>query len=308
MKLMPLFTLAGWLLLGYGAIETWNAGLWYLTIPCVLAASVCANSTFLTLHEAVHFLLSSNRRLNNFVGVLSGTLTLAPMNLYRVVHTSHHGMIGTERDLEFWPYVNMGSKRWHRILAAVTELTVAPLYYFVMFSRALIKGQMAPRARAKCWRDLALMVGVLAVALYVVAVNGWWVEFVIAYLIPLTQAANMQSWRRLTEHVGLYGDDPLSLTRTIIPTNPLERFYCLVMMNENYHAPHHKKATIKWVDLPEETMAIYEARPDLRPLFFSTYLKAFPQMLKELGDPRIGKQWVGAKPQAPSVTPAASVA
>jgi fatty acid desaturase len=292
MKLMPLFTLVAWPILGYGAIAAWDAGWWPLTVVLTLAASVCVNSTFLTMHESVHFLLSSNRRWNDIAGIVSGTVTLAPMSLFRVVHTSHHGMIGTDNDLEFWPYVNKSSKRWHRVLAALTELTVAPIYYMCMFTRALLTGHMSPRARARCYRDVGIMTVALVVGLYFVAVNGWWAEFTIGYLIPLTLAANMQSWRRLTEHVGLYGDDPLSLTRTIIPTNPIERLYCRVMLNENYHAPHHKKATIKWTDLPAETMAIYEARPDLRGLFFTTYLKAFPHMLKELGDPRIGAQWL----------------
>jgi fatty acid desaturase len=208
------------------------------------------------------------------------------------VHTSHHGMIGTDRDLEFWPYVNRNSKRWQRVLAAFTELTVAPLYYLCMFTRALLTGQMSTRARVRCYRDVAIMLVALGAALYVVAVNGWWAEFAIAYLLPELLAANMQSWRRLTEHVGLYGDDALTLTRSIVPTNAIERFYCRVMLNENYHASHHKKASIKWTDLPDDTVDLYEANEATRHLFYNSYLVAIPQMLKELGDPRIGSQWV----------------
>jgi fatty acid desaturase len=292
MKAIPVITILAWPIFGAGAVAAWNAELWPLTVLLVLAASICANSTILTMHEAVHMLLSPNQRLNNLGGIISGTVTLTPMNLFRVVHNSHHGMIGTEQDLEFWPYVNTHSKRWHRVLAAFTELTIAPLYYFVMFTRAIFIGNMSPRIWRRCWRDVAIMVVPLAMTLYLVATNGWWTEFVIAYLIPMLLASNMQSWRRLTEHVGLYGDNELSLTRTIIPTNPIEKFYCLVMLNENYHAPHHKKASIKWTDLPEATMVIHDSRPDLRPLFFPSYLKAIPCMLKELHDPRIGKQWL----------------
>jgi len=292
MKTMPLITIIAWPIFGAGAIAAWNAGLWPITCVLVFAASICANSTILTMHEAVHMLLSPNQKMNNLGGIISGSVTLTPMNLFRVVHNSHHGMIGTENDLEFWPYVNKSSKQWHRVLAALTELTIAPLYYFVMFTRAIFIGKMSERARRRCWRDVAIMVVPLAVTLYVVAINDWWAEFLIAYLIPVLLAANMQSWRRLTEHVGLYGDNELSLTRTIIPTNRIEKFYCRIMLNENYHAPHHKKASIKWTDLPEATMVIHDSRPDLRSLFFSSYLGAIPYMLKELRDPRIGKQWL----------------
>lgn len=292
MKLMPFFTILAWPLLGYGAVEAWYAGWWPLTVILVLAAGVCANSTILTMHEAVHFLLSPNIVLNNIGGMIAGTVTMAPLHLFRVVHQSHHGMIGTDRDLEFWPYVNRSSKRWQRVLAAFTELTVAPLYYFFMFSRALLVGHMSARARYKCYRDVAIMLIVLGAALYVVAINGWWVPFIIAYVIPELLAANMQSWRRLTEHVGLYGDDTLALTRSIVPTNPLELFYCRVMLNENYHASHHKKASIKWTDLPDDTETLYRENEDVRKLTFNTYFKAIPHMLKELGDPRIGSQWL----------------
>ena len=292
MKIMPLITIVAWPIFGAGAIAAWHDGLWPVTAVLVFGASICANSTILTMHEAVHMLLSPNQKLNNLAGIVSGTVTLTPMNLFRVVHNSHHGMIGTENDMEFWPYVNKSSKRWHRVLAAFTELTISPLYYFFMFARALLKGTMSQRARRRCWRDVAILLVALAAALYIVASNNWWPEFLIAYLIPVLLAADMQSWRRLTEHVGLYGDNELSLTRSIIPTNRIERLYCLIMLNENYHAPHHKKASIKWPDLPEATMAIRESRPDLRSLFFSSYVQAIPCMLKELHDPRIGKQWL----------------
>ncbi|MEW6645537.1 MAG: fatty acid desaturase [Pseudomonadota bacterium] len=292
MKLMPIFTFLAWPLLGYGAVMAWYAGWWPVTVALVLGAAVCANSTILTMHEAVHFLLSPNIRWNNIGGIIAGTVTLAPLSLFRVVHQSHHGMIGTDRDLEFWPYVNRNSRRWQRVLAAFTELTVAPVYYLFMFSRALLVGHMSLRARLKCYRDVGIMVVVLGGALAIVASKGWWVPFIIAYLIPELLAANMQSWRRLTEHVGLYGDDALTLTRSVVPTNPLELFYCRVMLNENYHASHHKKASIKWTDLPDDTESLLENSEEVRKLSYGSYFQAIPQMLKELGDPRIGSQWL----------------
>lgn len=292
MKLMPIFTFLAWPLLGYGAVMAWYAGWWPVTAVLVLAAGICANSTILTMHEAVHFLLSPNPRSNNIGGIIAGTVTLAPLSLFRVVHQSHHGMIGTDRDLEFWPYVDRSSRQWHRVLAALTELTLAPLYYACMFTRALLVGHMSRRARYKCYRDVGIMIVALGLALFIVAVNGWWVPFIIAYLIPELLAANMQSWRRLTEHVGLYGDDALTLTRSIIPSNPLELFYCRVMLNENYHASHHKMASIKWIDLPDDTESLYAHNEDVRRLSYDSYFKAIPQMLKELKDPRIGSQWL----------------
>ena len=93
-------------------------------------------------------------------------------------------------------------------------------------------------------------------------------------------------------NVGLYGDDTLALTRSIVPTHPLEIFYCRVMLNENYHASHHKKASIKWTDLPDDTETLCKENEDVRKLTFDTYIKAIPQMLKELKDPRIGSQWL----------------
>jgi len=295
MKFMPVFTLVFWAVFGTGAVMAWQAGLWPVTVICIIFAGVCANSTILTMHEGVHFLLSDNKTINELGGIITGTLTLAPMSLFRVVHSSHHGLIGTDRDLEFWPYVDTTSKRWQRVLAAVSELIFAPVYYFLMLTRALIKGKKTKRMQRKCNRDVTIMVVSLVAVLMVVDAYGWWQEFLIAYVLPEALAANLQSWRRLTEHVGLYGDTPLTLTRSIMPTNPLEIFYCRVMLNENYHAPHHSDAKLKWTELPPATEAMYQNEPEHRDLFFTSYFKAIPKMLKELGDPRIGAQWLNVK-------------
>jgi fatty acid desaturase len=292
MKQLPFLVLTIWCVTGFVAVFSWNQGWLPLTVACVLIASICANSVILASHEAVHHQLSNSKRVNDLLGMLFSIVTLTPFNLYRKVHNTHHGMIGSEKDLEFWPYVNRESKKWHRITAALMELVFAPIYYLVMFSRALPKGGRGASVQFKCYRDSLIVLLTFSAVTFVVANNGWWLEFLIAYLIPEVLAVNMQSWRRLTEHVGLYGDDPLSLTRSITPENPIEKFYCSVMLNENYHAPHHNNLKLGRRELPLATYQLYEQNPDLQHLCFSSYFRAFPLMLRELKDPRIGSQWL----------------
>ena len=290
MRLLPVGTLILWVVAGAGAILAVDHS-WILAAVCVFLASVATNSTMLTLHEAVHRTLTENPRLNDALGVAVGVLLVTPFSAYKFVHMSHHGMLGSERDLEFWPYVDRRKSLFVRRLTAVTELLASPITYGILFSRVALK-QLLPASIVRRIRWEYALIGVIWVPVLAgIAITGTWVPFILAFVIPLWLGANMQSWRRLIEHLGLTGDDTLSMTRTVIATNPIERLYSLIMMHENYHGPHHSKGRVPWQSLPAMTREMYPPGSPQRALLFRSYLTAVPHMLKALARPEIGPQW-----------------
>src|SRR5437762_9178588 len=80
----------------------WLGCIW-LAVPLVLVAAHFMHGMLIGFHEASHGLLRKSRRLNEFDGVIIGTLSLMSFSLYRVVHQTHHAYLATERDHEFWP-------------------------------------------------------------------------------------------------------------------------------------------------------------------------------------------------------------
>ena len=299
MKAIPFVTLAMWAGGAAAALALPGNGGWGVVgvALAVFVASVGANSTMLTLHEAAHRTLSKSPKRNDRLGVATGVLLLTPFSAYKYVHMSHHGMLGRPRDLEFWPYVDRSTPTWFRRFFAILELTVAPVVYGVIFARVVVLRLVSPTLVRRIYGEYALLALVWGPILAAVAYYGVWVEFALAYAVPLWLGANMQSWRRLTEHLGLTDERPEMMTRTVRARNPVEKLYSLIMMYENYHGPHHSKGRVDWQDLPRLTEGYYPEGSPQRALLYDSYLAAVPEMFRALRTPYIGPQWA-EKPDA----------
>ena len=294
MKYAPFYSLALWPLFSWIGFVSWNAGFWPITILALIASAISLQSMIIAVHESAHYGISSNRRINDFVGIVAGTITLSPMSVYRMLHRYHHGMTGSERDMEFWPYVNMSVPRWKRILSVMTELTLSSPYFICMFTRSILVGKMNDQVRKRCWIEFILALSVSFIVLIIVAIKGWWVGYLIAYFIPMQLTGLLISWRRMVEHLGLCDEDMQRMTRLVAPTNKFEKFICALFFNEPFHAAHHAKPSAEWTTLPDVSYEMLAKSPELEDLHYTSYVYAIPDMLKHLSDPKIGKQWLNA--------------
>src|SRR3954469_25516547 len=180
----------------------------WLTLPLVLVAAHWMHGLLIGFHEASHGLLRKSRRLNEFDGVLIGIFSLVPFSLYRVVHQMHHMHLSTEKDTELWPFVRTRAPRWARVLAAFCELTLGFFYTPFIFLRVFIHPHTQVRSRKvrrRVWMELALAVAAWAVVVAAVAFWNVWKYFLWIYLAPALIAANLQTWRKYIEHLGLFG-------------------------------------------------------------------------------------------------------
>src|SRR4051812_24646988 len=199
-------------LLAFSEIALWAtvwAGWWWLTLPLVLVAAHLMHGLLIGFHEASHGLLRKSRRLNEFDGVLIGIFSFLPFNLYRVVHQRHHMFLATEKDTELWPFVLTKAPRWARCLAAFFELTLGLFYSPLIFLRVFVHRHSLVRSRKvrrRIWLELALTVVAWAIALTAIGYFGIWKYFLWIYLVPGLIAANLQSWRKYIEHLGLTGN------------------------------------------------------------------------------------------------------
>src|SRR6266478_4162028 len=139
---------------------TVQRGWTWLAVPLVLVASHLMHGVLIGLHEAAHGLLRKSRRLNEFDGVVIGTLSLMSFSLFRVVHQTHHVYLATERDHEFWPLSQTTVPRWKRCLAAFFELNLGLVYSPFVFLRAFFCAPSpvrSKRVRRRIWAELALI-------------------------------------------------------------------------------------------------------------------------------------------------------
>ena len=127
-------------------------------------------------------------------------------------------------------------------------------------------------------------------ALVIVAWWNLWYYWAMMYLVPALLAGFMQSLRKYIEHMGLMGSTILESTRSVVSTSLLGRLLAFTMFNEPYHGVHHKYARLPQTALPEFTeLLVTNTKEEVPP--FPSYYHAFCDMVRSLGNPRIGAQW-----------------
>ena len=266
----------------------------WVSVVLMLFVSHLMHGMLIAFHEATHGLLRKNRRLNEIDGIIIGVMSFMSFNLYRAAHQLHHAHLATQKDEELWPFNIPGTSRWLRVLCAVLELTIGIFYTPFLFVRTFLRKGSPIRnnkLRRRIWSEFVLMAVAWVSILSVVAVTGTWKYFLWLYLAPAFLAANMQSWRKYIEHVGLRGSTVNSSTRSIIARGPLGKFVALTLLHEPFHGVHHWRSGIPHAELPLFASALEPKSPDeVAP--FPSYWHAFKHLFRNLADPRVGSQWL----------------
>lgn len=263
------------------------------TICLVFIASHLMHGLLIGFHEASHGLLRRSRKLNEFDGVLIGILSFTSFSLYRAAHQTHHAHLGGERDEELWPFNVPGTPRWGRVLFAIGELTLGLFFTPYLFIRTFFREGSPIRnqkVRRRIWSEFILTAVFWTVAISAVAYFGVWTYFLWLYFIPAWLAANMQSWRKYIEHVGLTGDSVNSSTRSIICKTWIGRFLAYSLLHEPYHGVHHHQSGLPHGALPKYADLLEPQREGEMPPFRS-YTHALIHLLRNLADPKVGAQW-----------------
>lgn len=272
---------------------TVQRGLIWLAVPLVLVTSHLMHGMLIGLHEAVHSLLRRSRRFNDFDGLVIGTFSLMSFTLYRVVHQTHHAYLATERDCELWPFSHTTVPRWRRCLAAFCELNFGLFFTPFVFLRAFLLSSSpvrSKRVRRRIWAELALTVVAWTFTLWAIATFGLWKYFLWMYLAPALLAANLQSWRKYIEHVGMTGDTANSSTRSIVAKSWLGRLVAFTLLHEPFHGVHHQRAGLPHSVLPQHVEKLQPKKPGERTPYPS-YRYALIDLMRCLADPRVGSQW-----------------
>lgn len=273
--------------------QAWVQGWYWLVVPALLVTAHLMHANLVAFHEAAHGTLCPHRRVNDGVGLLLGTLGLMGFSLYRAAHHSHHAYLATQRDEELWPFVLPGTPRWARWLAAVAELSLGIVYTPLLFLRTFLRRGSpirSPRLRRRIWAEFALIGVVWCGIVTATAWWGVWPFLLVLYIIPGILAGNLQSLRKYIEHMGLTGATVLGTTRSVVARGPLGRLVAFSLFNVSYHGVHHQYAKMPQAAMSDFTRTLEPVQADeLAP--FPSYRLALWDMVRSLGDPRIGAQW-----------------
>jgi fatty acid desaturase len=278
-----------WIGFSAAGVFFWMHGWWPATVVCWAITAYFGHAVLLAFHEASHGHLHRVPRANEMAANMIGMVILVPVGAYRIVHGAHHAHLGSEGDLELWPYVDPSQPRWFRRLCVFLELTIGFFYTPCLFFRGVCASNVSQNHKRRVWRSYGVCALVWATVLSLVAYLNIWEYFLVGYLAPAILGGNVQSLRKLTEHLGLLGNTPETAARTIVPESLIGRYMCRTMLNVTHHAAHHRDAAARFDTLPEETA---RAVRDGDLYVFRSFTLAFLDMLPALANPRIGEQWL----------------
>jgi fatty acid desaturase len=274
------------------------AALAYWPNPLVVLLSIIIIGTrqhalFVIAHDAAHYLLFENRRLNDAVGRAAATVQGLSMCTYRVIHRLHHNNLYGELDPDtalHGGYPRGKAYLVKKLLKDLSGLTAWKTYaYFLGGAPALNSAtnvalrpldDTSQKLRSEARTDRNTVIAFHVVLLVLFAWSGYLVQYLVLWILPLvTVVQAILRLRAIAEH-GATTDfsSPLTAARTNVAPRWLE--WLIFPHHVNYHIEHHLYASVPHYNLPRLHREMHArgmlANAELVP-FASTLRKIFAE-------------------------------
>lgn len=247
-----------WMLIVGTVIVTERYFSWPLYVVAVFFLGTRFHALGVLMHEATHFRLFKNQKVNDWVGeVLCAWPMLVTLYGYRKNHLTHHRETNSSKDPDWVrklddPYFELPKPRravWLNLLKAISG------FRFVCEVRNVMKSKdmrdiptHIKRARLACYLSV----------LVIAATFGLLSELLMYWVVPLMTSFSFVMYvRSVAEHHGgtLAYEDTLTGARNV-EANWLERL--VFPHNVNYHLDHHLYPSVPFYHLPAVHRALLQ--------------------------------------------------
>lgn len=222
------------------------SGHWAVYVLAALVIASRQQALGVMVHDATHYLLFTNHRVNDivsdlFLGFPIGIST----TLYRAHHLNHHRYTNTPRDPDWVSQQEDRDWQWPKTRWGCVSLLMRSLLGLNMAQAAKVYVSLSPNAKLFTpitpayplrARVLCVVGGIVAWTVVIVT-RSWWPVFFL-WVLPSATLLNVFGRVRFTaEHIGVENEHELNFSRTVIP-NWLERVF-IAPCGINYHVEHH---------------------------------------------------------------------
>lgn len=245
-----------------------SVGRWWAWPIAAIFIATRQHALVTLMHEASHYHLLSNRKLND---IISDLFCAFPANVttagYRYQHGEHHRHTNTEQD-PYW-VVMQAQQAWHfpraPLRAAAVFLGDCLGFYVADHAKAIgpwtylsrLAGKSQPKLTAGEHLRYVLFMGTLVTSL---TLAGGWLHYLLLWLVP--QSTVMMAFFRLRA----LGEHPLEENNTLSELHEsrdtssrlLERIL-IAPLNTHYHLTHHLFPSIPFNNLPRMHAALAQA-------------------------------------------------
>lgn len=244
-------------------------------IPVWLIISGSLYGMYSLLHDAIHYSITRNKRLNDLIGqVFLGFPLWIPLPEMRQAHLDHHRYLQTEKDPEFkhlqYKEFQFPKSRMEWVMIFLGDLSGINFAYYKMQKLLAMLRRPSALKLSDLW-PLLLVLVLAASALYL----HCWKALLLYWLIPYATLYQLLNRIRLsTEHFHIDGDNPYK-TRSVLPRAPFK--WLLAPYNLGYHLDHHLYPSVPFYQLPRlhrllmEHNAEFRAHALVEPGYLSVY-------------------------------------
>jgi fatty acid desaturase len=267
----------------WAAATVWTV---WIVLPAIVVIAAQQHAMFVLAHDAAHYRLFSDRRVNDAVGRALGTVAGISMCAYRIIHRLHHNNLYSEVDPDIalhGGYPRGKAYLLRKLATDLTGLTAWKTYRYFFGAPAANAAtsvaqrpldDTAPALREAALRDRRTVAAFqIAAPLACLALGGWegLAKYLVLWVLPAaTVLQALLRVRAIAEH-GAPPDQtsPLQAARTNLP-GPLARFV-LFPHHVNYHVEHHLFPAVPHYRLPALHAALRE-----RGVLHGAEVRAFP--------------------------------
>ena len=242
-------------IIGMFALVTWMPNPILLVVAFFVIGAL-QHRISIVLHEAVHFLLFKNRKLNNVVGNLFLAYPIGFTLHYRKIHFAHHSDLGEDDDpdlVNYESYPNTAAFFFAMFMQNISGFNAMKQFLEMIGLRKSTDPHLlaANIPKPSRWHLVGLVAAQLIIFGLLAVFSHWW-YYIVLWLAPLvTIAKTCANVRNAVEHTAIVPDPkaPYARYRTILSPF-LERFF-LAPLYFNYHAEHHLYPAIPYHQLPK---------------------------------------------------------
>lgn len=195
------------------------------------------------MHEAAHYRLFKNRKINEFIGeVFCAWPITITLKGYRNSHLAHHQHVNTKED----PDWEDGSKEDYRFPKNKNQMVYALLRNAVGLG---FYSEFSDTAKSKDFNQIPLSLRIAQLTLFATLIAcsfifSFWKLLILFWVVPLiTSLIFVLYFRTIAEHYGL-----VSNTRNTIGT--FWEKILLAPYNVGFHHDHHLHPGVPWYNLP----------------------------------------------------------
>ncbi len=264
------------------ASNAYRSGNWYGIMSYALLFSFVNNTTFSLLHESVHGVMNSNRKLNDSIGWVTAAFFPTTFTLQQIFHLGHHCRNRTVAEMFdlYYPHDNVPLKRlviysmptgfyWLSVVAGNVVFLTSPWLFKLKIVRnsSFMKYSSFDAMLSGIPESRTIITKIRQQILLTIVIQGC-----IFYFLDIAPFVWLccywffgMNWGSLQYSNHAFSKRDIRHGAWNLRVNPLVR---LLFLNYHCHLAHHQHPYVPWIYLPA-----FVEKDEERPFFWVNLLK-----------------------------------